>query len=1217
MTPTLPATQDCPSPCHTLNQYAQNTSLFARHINISMVFLNGVHNLNSSLSISLTESNNSVLEFQGLGGTVIIMSPSALIDLSDITHLNLVNFQVNQHQQIYGAKPTISCKNIQDLTMDTTNFQVVSPLFQLNVHISSSQKVSILDCRFSAGIYIKKATKMLFQRMDLHNGISIYKANNVTIQDSTFSGASVHHDIIKITEASSVLIQRINVSEIERNAAIRLYMVKNVAIKDSIMSGGLTWVVVVDISSVLIQRVEVYDMVECALSLRTVGKLTIQDSTISQGEIGVFIDGKQTNSSVEIQRTLVSNMDNKALYFLEVRKVVIFDSMINSNGIGLSSMPKKDLEYLKCKNCTFSSNKNSGLVLINSPSGTLLDDCRFYANQGSSITLYSSTIKLRGETIFRDNNPEIGGGLAMFDSEMVFGLRSITKLINNTAQTGGGLALFNSRMILKEAKVMFKNNTANEHGGAIYINALPSLLNEKGENIAGEECFYKTNDANSLITFTNNQARLGGLDIHGVTLYADECSVKNRLFQFENTSTSLQISSAPTRVCFCINNVPQCENRNYLMLNETRYPGETFTASVVLTGYNLGRVAGSVYANVLGRDYKEVIREMQHVQTVELMECTNISYTVSSRDSAVLVLTTKDESMMEKDETFIHAAVNKVDHWECPRFRTGYPCPALLTTTIFISVALKTCPLGFELSEVDGMCKCDQGLRRIEDIHLTCEIQDHMGYINREKAMWVGVDTSENNTDIYYWHRYCPRDYCIHNQTSINLLSPDEQCSPNRTGVLCGRCQDGYSLQLGGNKCIKCNNSYLILLIVFAVLGILLVVLIKLLDLTVTSGTVSGLIFYSNVVWRNNAILFFLQDRQSIGYYVVTLPIAWINLDFGIETCFTENLDQLTKTGLQFVFPVYIWCIAGLIIIVCHYSTRATKLLGNNSVAVLATLFLLSYGKLFRNITDVFTYADITDSNGTTRKVWSLDGNVQYGATPGPIILMVVAFIFFVLFLLPFTLTLLLVPFLRAKSHHWPLQWINSLKPFYDTYYGPFKDKKQHQVWTGILLISRVVILIVYATTSTYSPDGNVKFMAVKATLLLLYSAMVSLLYKKWSTSLIENIYIVNLAILGGTFTLQNKQSINVLSPVPTASLVIALFTTVCTVIGHTIKRIMSTKTIKTCLERKEKALEETVKQNQEVDQQVEELRPTVQIIEIKKYDPTVLRETLLDASYV
>ena len=158
------------------------------------------------------------------------------------------------------------------------------------------------------------------------------------------------------------------------------------------------------------------------------------------------------------------------------------------------------------------------------------------------------------------------------------------------------------------------------------------------------------------------------------------------------------------------------------------------------------------------------------------------------------------------------------------------------------------------------------------------------------------------------------------------------------------------------------------------------------------------------------------------------------------------------------MFPVYIWCIAGLIIIISHYSTRATKLFGNNSVAVLATLFLLSYGKLFRTITDVFSSSEVPDSNGEIHKVWSLDGNVQYAVTPDHIVLIVVALCFLIPLLVLFTMTLLLVPFLRAtcRSH---LHWITTLKPFFDTYDGPFKDKKQHHVWTGILLVSRVVIL--------------------------------------------------------------------------------------------------------------------------------------------------------------
>jgi len=70
------------------------------------------------------------------------------------------------------------------------------------------------------------------------------------------------------------------------------------------------------------------------------------------------------------------------------------------------------------------------------------------------------------------------------------------------------------------------------------------------------------------------------------------------------------------------------------------------------------------------------------------------------------------------------------------------------------------------------------------------------------------------------------------------------------------------------------------------------------------------------------------------------------NLDFGIETCFYNGLDTYSKTWLQFVFPVYLWVLVGLMIIVSHYSHRFAKLLSNNPVSVLATLILLSYTKI-------------------------------------------------------------------------------------------------------------------------------------------------------------------------------------------------------------------------------------------------------------------------------
>ena len=108
----------------------------------------------------------------------------------------------------------------------------------------------------------------------------------------------------------------------------------------------------------------------------------------------------------------------------------------------------------------------------------------------------------------------------------------------------------------------------------------------------------------------------------------------------------------------------------------------------------------------------------------------------------------------------------------------------------------------------------------------------------------------------------------------------DAQCNCNRSGMLCGKCQKGFSLVFGSSKCLKCSNSYLSLLIAFALAGIILVIFLLILKLTVAVGTISGHIFY---VVFNRAQLFPSGETN-----ILTVLIAWVNLDLGIdhETCF-------------------------------------------------------------------------------------------------------------------------------------------------------------------------------------------------------------------------------------------------------------------------------------------------------------------------------------------
>ena len=172
--------------------------------------------------------------------------------------------------------------------------------------------------------------------------------------------------------------------------------------------------------------------------------------------------------------------------------------------------------------------------------------------------------------------------------------------------------------------------------------------------------------------------------------------------------------------------------------------------------------------------------------------------------------------------------------------------------------------------------------------------------------------------------------------------------------------------------------------------------------------------------------------------------IAWLNLDFGIQTCLVKGLDAFWKTWLQYLFPFYIWSIAGVIIVGARYSAKLTKLIGNRAVSVLATLFLLSYTKLLQNIiaSVAFTPLKVFSTNKNyTLTVWSLDGhytplNGHYTYCHFPhVLLFIIALLTFIFLWLPYTLLLFLMQWLRRKSHLKLLSWAPRFNPVYDAYY--------------------------------------------------------------------------------------------------------------------------------------------------------------------------------------
>ena len=399
----------------------------------------------------------------------------------------------------------------------------------------------------------------------------------------------------------------------------------------------------------------------------------------------------------------------------------------------------------------------------------------------------------------------------------------------------------------------------------------------------------------------------------------------------------------------------------------------------------------------------------------------------------------------------------------------------------------------------------------------TCNIDSQTLLRTGEMNFWVNASYNNEGFEGYIVHPQCPLNYCTKRRKHINLNNPDEQCRPNRRGLLCSSCKDGFSLILGSSQCKKCSNRYLALFIPFALAGVALVILLFILNMTVTTGTLHGLIFYANIVAANYQIFF--PPEFNI---VAKIFIAWLNLDLGIETCFFHGMDAYSKLWLQFVFPLYIWVIVGFLIYISRQSQRVTQFLGSNPVAVLDTLFLLSYTKLLRTIITTLSLTTLSHPNNNGSVVWLYDPSIS-ALKLVPFISIAVVFLVFLL--LPYTLLLLLGQWLWTENACCLLAPWNKyprlklrLKTILDPYHAPYKSECRY--WTGLFLLFRCFLFLV----SAFNISGDKNSANLLVILIIVGASFVVFglsgrVYKSWCLNALELSFLLNLCVFSaGTY---------------------------------------------------------------------------------------------------
>ena len=165
------------------------------------------------------------------------------------------------------------------------------------------------------------------------------------------------------------------------------------------------------------------------------------------------------------------------------------------------------------------------------------------------------------------------------------------------------------------------------------------------------------------------------------------------------------------------------------------------------------------------------------------------------------------------------------------------------------------CPTGFIKNK--GVCQCDSS---ISDYNIKCDINDQT--ILRPANSWISA-TTHNNSYTYHISLNCPFHYCLPHSSHLNFSTPNSQCQFNRSGLLCGHCQQGLSTVFSSPYCHVCSNIYLLLAVLIIVTGFCLVVSLFLLNITVSEGLINPFILYANIISINNEIYFQNDNKFS------------------------------------------------------------------------------------------------------------------------------------------------------------------------------------------------------------------------------------------------------------------------------------------------------------------------------------------------------------------
>jgi len=142
--------------------------------------------------------------------------------------------------------------------------------------------------------------------------------------------------------------------------------------------------------------------------------------------------------------------------------------------------------------------------------------------------------------------------------------------------------------------------------------------------------------------------------------------------------------------------------------------------------------------------------------------------------------------------------------------------------------------------------------------------------------------------------------------------------------------------------------------------------------------------------------------------------------------------------------------------------------------------------------------------------VWLPDANVKF--LQGKHIPLFITAVLFSALVFCFVLVLTFIPCLQKKSDTPLLFWVNKIKPLFDAYTSPYKDR--YRFWPGLLLLLLTILVFIFSLNDLDRPFMKLMFTTISCFIVVTLAWALRGVYRKWPLDIIESSCILNLGLL-------------------------------------------------------------------------------------------------------